>query len=52
MDKKLFGIKLSTYVNFFVCFVIAFIVWVVAKYIEVSSTESAVVDFLSSGIYL
>ena len=34
MDKKLFGIKLSTYINFFICFVIAFIVWVVAKYIE------------------
>ena len=52
MDKKIFGIKLSTYINLFVCFAVAFVVWFIARYIEISSAESALADFLPEKKYL
>lgn len=47
MDKKLFGIKLSTYLQLVVCVIIAFCVWFFAKYIETSQIEETVSGFLT-----
>ena len=46
MNKKLFGIKISTYIQLLVCFVIAFCVWFFAKYADLSkSNETAAIAF-------
>ena len=47
MDKKLFGIKISTYLQIFVCLIIAFCVWFFAKYITSPSTEETAIGFLT-----
>ena len=52
MDKKLFGIKLSTYVNLFICFVVAFFVWFIARYIELSALETAALDHIAERKYI
>ena len=41
MNKKLFGIKLSTYLQLLACFFVAFCVWFFAKYIEITEIEEA-----------
>lgn len=52
MDKKLFGIKLSTYISTIICFAVAFFVWFVAKYIDISESNEQVFAFLSELKYL
>ena len=47
MDKKLFGIKLSTYLQIFICLIIAFCVWFFAKYIETSEIEATIAGTLT-----
>ena len=42
MNKKLFGIKISTYLQAFVCLVLALGVWIFAKYVELNTTEETV----------
>ena len=41
MNKKLFGIKISTYLQFFVCLIVAFCVWFFVKYFDPSETNEA-----------
>ena len=52
MDKRFFGIKLSTYISIVVCFAVAFFVWFIARYIEVSTLETTIIDFVSDRKYL
>ena len=52
MDKKLFGIKISTYLQLFVCFLVAFCVWFFAKYVEVTEINEAATNLLSGFEYL
>ena len=41
MNKKIFGIKLSTILTAIVCLVVSFLIWVVVKYnIEYTSGET------------
>ena len=39
MNKKLFGIKISTYLQILICFILAFCVWFFAKYANLSETS-------------
>ena len=48
MNKKLFGIKISTYIQLFVCFFVAFCVWFFANYVEVAEySETVATDFFN-----
>ncbi len=38
MDKKIFGIKISTYLSFILCLLCAFAVWL---YVKIDSLEEA-----------
>ena len=44
MDKKLFGIRVSTYLQLLLCFIVAFCVWFFAKYVELSEIKETVVS--------
>lgn len=42
MNKKLFGIKISTYLQILACFIAAFCVWFFAKYVALTEINEAV----------
>ena len=52
MNKKLFGIKVSTYLQILVCFIVAFCVWFYAKYADLTETNEAVSNMLARFEYL
>lgn len=52
MNKKLFGIKISTYLQILVCFIVAFSIWFFAKYVELSEINEAVTEVSTSFEYL
>lgn len=41
MNKKIFGIKLSTVLTAFVCLVVAILVWLTVEYVNIDNAESA-----------
>lgn len=41
MNKKIFGIKLSTVLTAFVCLVVAILVWLTVEYVNIDNTGSA-----------
>ena len=41
MNKKIFGIKIATILQAFVCLVVAFAIWFVVKYMNMQEMASA-----------
>ena len=52
MNKKFLGIKISSYLQLLVCFIVAFCVWFFAKYVELAETSEAVEAITASFEYL
>ena len=48
MNKKLFGIKVSTYLQIIVCFIVAFCVWFFAEYVDLTETNGSATAITSS----
>ena len=42
MNKKIFGIKISTILTAFVCIVVAFMIWMLVKYKTDINAETAI----------
>lgn len=41
MNKKFFGIKLSTILTAFACLIVAFLVWMTVEYVNIDDAKSA-----------
>ena len=52
MNKKLFGIKIATYLQAFVCLLVAFCFWMFTKYVELNATSEVVSGVIHSFEYL
>ena len=47
MNKKIFGIKISTILTFFVCIIVALAIWMLVKYkTDIGAVESAIGIFM------
>ncbi len=52
MNKKIFGIKISTYLQLLICFFVAFCVWFFANYVEITENNEATSTAVSCFEYL
>ena len=48
MNKKIFGVRLSTYLTIALCFVAAFFLWLYVNYPDSSIAEAAIVSNFAS----
>ena len=53
MNKKILGIKLGTILQFFVCVVLAFIIWFVVQYTnsQAEKDAAALAEYLGSVLH-
>ncbi len=47
MNKKIFGIKISTILTAFACLIVAVLIWLIVKYNDTNSALSATPRILS-----